>query len=66
MSKRQVWEVIVPDEDGREYVYRMDTLPLMSERTVGHQMWLKHCRDGGDADPRFVKAARLHVEEVSV
>ncbi|MEU3690523.1 hypothetical protein [Streptomyces narbonensis] len=62
MTERQVWEVVVPDEDGREYVYRVDAHPLMSERTVGHQMWLKHCRDGGDADPRQVMATALGFE----
>ncbi|MGW2478610.1 hypothetical protein ACWCWQ_02070 [Streptomyces sp. NPDC001571] len=62
MTERQVWEVVVEDEDGRDYVYEVDAHPQMSERTVAHQMWLKHCRDGGDALPMNVAARRLEVE----
>ncbi|MFF4927417.1 hypothetical protein ACFY2H_00630 [Streptomyces griseofuscus] len=62
MSERHVWEVVVPDEDGREYVYQVDTHPLMRERTVALQMWVWHCRDGGDANPTKVRARLLEVE----
>ncbi|MEV0443870.1 hypothetical protein AB0I84_02015 [Streptomyces spectabilis] len=62
MSERQVWEVIVPNEDGREYVYQVDAHPLLKERTVALQVWIKHCQDGGDALPTKVRATRLEVE----
>lgn len=62
-EERQEWQVIVPDSDGREYVYGVESHPLASARVVAHQIWIKHCQEGGDALPTEVQAIRI--EEIA-
>ncbi|MGW5532363.1 hypothetical protein [Streptomyces xanthochromogenes] len=62
MSDRHVWEIVVPDEDGQEYLYQVDAHPLLKERTIALQIWVWHCQNGGDANPTKVRATRVEVE----